>query len=114
MSRASFDRSRGRSGMVGWLGQKTAAQLGLLVAENDTGPAARCRECGRQTGGTATDDEHIAVSEAVRVAIGICMLRRAAESRSSTDPRLVEPMPRTARPHEGLVVEAGRDEGGQR
>ncbi len=89
-------------------GEQRAAGLRLFVAE-DHACAGVCR--GQRRGESRrprSDDQHVAVRVSMRIAIGVWQWRRAAESRRRADQRLVETRPAGARPHESLVVEAGR------
>ena len=45
------------------------------------------------------------------IAVGIGLARRAAETGGATDHRLIDMAPGPARPHEGLVIEAGAEQG---
>ena len=87
-----------------------AAQFRLLVAENDGSARFGSRPCRDQACNAAADHQNIAMDEAVGVAVRIRLLRRNTEPGCRTDIRLVEMLPRSLRPHEGLVVEAcGKD-----
>ena len=76
-------------------------ELELLIPE----PAAQLRG---EAGSAGTHHQHVAMGVARGVAVGIRLLRRDAEPGRGADDRLVEPLPRRLRPHEGLVVEPGR------
>ena len=58
--------------------------------------------------GPDADDQHVAEGEGLFVMVGIGFAGGAAQSRRAADQRLVKPLPEGRRPHEGLVVEAGR------
>ncbi len=74
--------------------------------------AGLCRgKRGRKPGRAATDDQHLAMGVARGITVGIGLVGRHAQPRRGTDPGFVERRPRRLRPHEGLVVEAGREEG---
>src|SRR4029077_2709203 len=61
--------------------------------------------------GAGADDENVAVRECFLVFVGIAARRCAPETGGAADRRLVDLPPETRRPHEGLVVEPGREEG---
>ena len=91
--------------------QESAAELALLVGEDDTGAGASGRERGGEAGRSRPDHQHIAVRVEFLVAVGIGFARGRAEAGHPADEVLVA-HPRRARPHEGLVVETGRDQAG--
>ena len=99
----------------GRLRQQRAAELGLLVAEDDAGAALGRHQRRGKAGRSGADDEHVAVGEAAGITVGIAGLRRFAETGGVANDRLVNPVPGPVRPeparaHEGLVVEAGREQ----
>ncbi len=97
--------------MVGvGLAQQRAAELRLLVAEDDARAGLGRGERRGEARRAGADDEHVAMGVALRVAVGIGRGRRPAEARRGADARLVDLVPERARPHEGLVVEAGDEE----
>ena len=71
-------------------------------------PGAAGGECRGETGGPAAHHQHVAMGEGLAVAIGVGRFRRLAEARGTADEILVF-HPEARRPHEGLVVEAGRE-----
>ena len=78
-------------------------------------PLRRKRARGGKTGGAGADHEHLGVivhGLARRAAVGDGCAQ-PAESRGAPDQRLVAALPGPARRHEGLVVEAGRQETGR-
>jgi len=87
-----------------------AARLRLLVGEDDAGARLGRGERGGETGRTRADHQHVAMGVARGIAVGVGLLRRVAEAGGGADHRLVDPFPGRLRPHEGLVVEAGREE----
>jgi hypothetical protein len=96
------------------LGQKAAAEFFLLVADDDTRTTLGGRKSGRESGRAGANHQDVASGVPVRVLVGIGLSRRTAEPGRGPDEGLVQLSPRPARPHEGLVVEACRDESGQR
>ncbi len=94
------------------VGEQRAAHLRLLVAQDDARVAAAGDQGSRETRGSCPHDQHLAMREAVQVAIGIGLARRASESRGAADQRFVAAAPGAARPHEGLVVKARRQQRG--
>ncbi len=64
---------------------------------------------GRQTRRATADHQHVAMRKAFVVAVRIGLLGRLAEAGCITDHFLIL-RPELARPHEGFVVEARRDE----
>ena len=86
-----------------------AAEIGLLVAQDDTDAGFGRGKRRRDASGAAAEHQHLAMRVARRVVIGVGKIRRNAEARRRADDRLVEALPGRLRPHEGLVVEAGRE-----
>ena len=91
-------------------GQQRAADFRLLVAQDDGRAAATRLQRRGEAGGTATDDQHVAMGEAAGVGVGIGGARRLAQAGGAADERLVDLVPEALRPHEGLIVEAGREQ----
>ena len=89
--------------------EQPAAHLRLFVGEDDPRPGPACRQCGCKASGTATGDQHVAMGVAVLVCIRVRPVRRAAKAGHAADRALIT-HPAALRPHEGLVVEAGRDQ----
>ena len=82
----------------------------ILVGEDD--PEALCGSDtrGHQPGGTRADDEHVAEGVALLVAVGIGKMSAAPETRRLANEALAEMPGSLTGPHEGLVVEAGREQ----
>ena len=78
--------------------------------EDDAHAALGRRKRRREAGRAAAQHQHVAMGEARRIVVGIGLVRRDAEAGRRADVRLVERLPGRLRPHEGLVVEAGREE----
>ena len=96
---SAVDRGGGR--------EEAVAESGRVVRDDDPGARARRGERGHQPGRPASHHEHVAEGVAAIVVVGVGLDRGMAQPRRLADEVLVEPPPR-ARPHEGLVVEAGR------
>ena len=94
----------------GGLGEQRAAGLVGLVHEHDRGAGAAGGEGGGEAGRAGADDQHVGMGEAAGVAVGVGLGGRDPEAGGVADHRLVDPVPEGARPHEGLVVEAGREQ----
>ena len=92
-------------------GKQCPPELRLLIAQDDARAGGGRSGGGGKSRGTCADHEDVAMRVTRGVAIGVCRPRRYAEARGCADARLVERLPRAARPHEGLVVEARGDEG---
>ncbi len=90
---------------------ESAAHFGLLVAEDHLGTGLGRSKRRREAGDTAADDEDVAMGVAAGIVIRILLLRRNAKTGGAADEGLVDRMPEGLRPHEGLVVEAGGEEG---
>src|SRR4029079_16348540 len=90
---------------------KAPAKPEIFLGKNDARADARRRHRRRQPGRTRTDDENVAMRERLFVFVGVVTFRRASETGGAADRWLVDLLPEARRPHEGLVVEAGRDEG---
>jgi hypothetical protein len=87
--------------------QQAAAQFALVVDQNHARAGCARGVRGRQAARTAADHQYVAVAEAFVVAVCIARVRRGAEARRRANFLFVF-RPPFARPHEGLVVEAGR------
>ena len=108
-------RSRRPVDHGGRLGQQRSAELGGFVAKDHTLSSPRGRESRRETGRAAARHHHVAMRVAAGVGVGIGLLRRDAEAGGAADQGLEQLRPERraldeARPHEGLVVEACRQE----
>ena len=68
---------------------------------------------GRETGNAGADHQHVTMGIAAGIVVGVVLGRRDAETGGGADQRLVDVLPGLLRPHEGLVVEAGGEEGRQ-
>ena len=103
----------GPAGQRRWIGVEPAAQQEILVGEHH--PRARAPG-GQRRGkprGTTADHEQVAMEEPLVVEVRVWLSRKAAEARRAPDRRLIELLPERPRPHEGLVVEAGRQKRGE-
>ena len=90
---------------------EAAAEHRILVAQHDSGAGMRGGASGGEARGTRADHEHVAMPVLMLVGIGIRLARGAAHARGMADQVLVAKPPlRRRRPHERLVVEAGRNE----
>ena len=101
--RASRDGGRG-------IGEQRAAHLCLLVAEDDAAARFGGGECGGEPGWPRADHQHVAMGMALQVAVGVGRGRHSPETGGAPDHRLIDAVPEAARPHEGLVVEAGGEQ----
>ena len=87
---------------------KPAAE-GEVLLRHDHPCASSARDQGRhQPGGTAARDQEVAMGVGFFVSIRVRTLGGAAEAGGPADQRLVDLLPERCRPHEGLVVEPGR------
>ena len=100
---------RGPAFDFGFQSHEAAAETGLLVHQHHPPSPARRREGRGESGGSSAHHQHVAVGVAVRVGIGVRLSGRLAQARRLANEMLVEAPPR-ARPHEGLVVEPGRQQ----
>ena len=85
-------------------------ELRLLVAKDHPGPGLRRGASRGQSRRAAADDQDVAMGVARQIAVRVGGAWRPSEAGAGADRRLVEPLPPAARPHEGLVVEAGADQ----
>ncbi len=92
------------------LGEQRAAEFLLLVAQHHPRAALGGGQRRGKAGRAGADDEHVAMHVVLGVAVGIGDDGGAAEAGHGADLRLVEALPGARRPHEGLVVEARRQE----
>ena len=92
-------------------GKQAAAKLRLFIDQDHARAAVGGGTGGREAGRTCTNHQDIAVRVDVVVAIGIRLGGRMAQTGGMAENMLVE-RPEAARPHEGLVVEAGWHERG--
>ncbi len=95
------------------LAQQGAAEAVALVAQDDAGPGLGRGQSGAQPGRAAAHHQHVAEGVAALVAVGVGLRRRGAEPGGAADDPLIDRLPERGRPHEGLVVEAGREHRGQ-
>ena len=89
--------------------EQRASRLRPFVHENHAGPGASRFQGGGQASGAGSRDENVAVGVHVVIVVRVGVRGDHAESGRFADMMLVLP-PGTRRPHEGLVVEAGRHE----
>ena len=82
----------------------------VLVGQNHAKPGSCGCQCSGKAGRSGTDHKEVAVQESVIVNIRVRLHGKPAQACGGTDQRFVEPLPKRLRPHEGLVVEAGRKE----
>ena len=87
-----------------------AAELRHLLSQNDAGTAHRRGPRCHQTCRAAADDQHIAVGMQALVAVRVGLEAAGAQPRRAPDEVLVDHPGLAGGPHEGLVVEAGRQE----
>ena len=92
------------------LGVEPPAHDEILVGQNHPRTAAPGGEGGGKAGRPGADNQQVAMQEPLVVAVRIGLAGQAAETGSGADGRLVDPLPEGFRPHEGLVIEAGREE----
>ena len=94
---------------VGALREQAAAEFTAFVRDDHAGAGTRCRQCGRESGGTAARDEYIAMRVTMLVVIRVVRIRCATHPGSAPDEALVG-HPLRRRPHERLVVETRRQQ----
>ena len=92
-----------------FMGKRTA-ELRLLIAQDHVRTAFGGCKCSGQTGSAAAEHQHIRINIAVGIVVRIALIRRHAQSGRASDHRFIETLPGGLRPHEGLVVEAGREQ----
>ena len=92
------------------LGVEPPAHDEILVGQNHPRTAAPGGEGGGKAGRTRADNQQVAMQEPLVVAVRVGLAGQAAETGGGADGRLVDPLPEGFRPHEGLVIEAGREE----
>ena len=90
--------------------QQAPAELALHVRQDHAGPRPARLHRRAQPRGTRADDQEIAVGMAALVVLGIGVSGRAAQAAHAANEFLVDAVPPRTRPHERLVVEAGRKE----
>jgi hypothetical protein len=89
--------------------KQAAAELALLIDQYHPCPAAPGGEGRGKSRRSSTDHKHIAMRIASLVTIGIGRHRRTTQSGSLANVMLIG-HPQRLRPHEGLVVEPGRQQ----
>ena len=82
------------------------AFIGQQHARASPTGSQRCRE----TCGTGTNDQKIAMCPAFLIGIRVCLVARLAETGGLADQGFIDLFPEAGRPHEGLVVKAGAQE----
>ena len=87
---------------------KRAAEVGSFIGQEHAGAALAGGARGREPGGAGADHEHVAMQMAVLVSVGIRRARGPTQPGRAADQTLVDRLPKGGRPHEGLVIEAGR------
>jgi hypothetical protein len=92
---------------------QSAAEQEIFIAENHSSAGSSRGQRGGQSGCATTDDQHIAEGMGFLIGIWIVLLTRATQARGAADQRLVDFFPERRRPHEGLVVKAGDENGRQ-
>ena len=102
-------RRAGRAVDLARASEQASAELALLVGENHARAGTSGRKCRRNSRGPATGNQHVAMRVSLVVRCRIRLLRCPAESRNFPDGVLVV-FPKALRPHEGLVIEAGRQQ----
>ncbi len=107
-------REPGGTRMTHGLIEQRAAKLGLLLGQEHARAAPPRRERRCQASGPGADDQDVAMGEAVLIAVGIGLDWRLAQACRPPDRALVDALPPGRRPHEGLVVEAGREQRAQK
>ena len=94
--------------------QCAATGFDITLDEHDT-KAARCKtSCRREPCGAGTDDQHIGVvvqDLIARFGRSVGRIAELAQTCSAPDRGLEQTLPRPSRAHEGLVVEAGGEQG---
>ncbi|MNL44709.1 hypothetical protein D3C87_1673020 [compost metagenome] len=85
------------------------ADFGILVHQNDACAGFCSSQRRRQAGNAGAGDEHIAMGITAGIMIRIRFARRLAETGGATDQRFVNLVPGSLRPHEGLIIETGRE-----
>ncbi len=91
------------------MGKQAAAELALLVGEDHSRTCLSGSPRRGETGRTGAHDQHVAVGVHPVVMVGIrCRRRRTQTGRHAN--QLLVALPHALRPHERLVVEAGRHE----
>jgi hypothetical protein len=107
-----LDPCRGRGTVDRLAGsQQAAAEGACLLGQDHPCPRAPGGKRRREPGRAAAHHQHVAVGVELVVDVGVRSARRLAQARGLADPVLVA-HPERARPHEGLVVEAGRQQAG--
>ena len=91
-------------------GQECPAGFGVLVDEDNVRAGAGGGEGRGDTGRAGADDQDVAMEVAAGVTVGVDLGRSAAEAGGAADEGLVDAVPEGFRPHEGLVVEPGREQ----
>ena len=93
------------------LGIEPAAGYEILVRQDHARPGPARRQCRRQARGPRADHQQVAMQEALVVLVGVFLHRQPPQPRRGADRRFVDLFPEGFRPHEGLVIEARRQEG---
>ena len=95
------------------LGVEPPAHDEILIRQYDPRAAAPGGQSGGKPGRARADNQQVAMQEPLVVAVRVGLAGQAAEPGGRPDGRLIDLLPEGFRPHEGLVIEAGRQEGGE-
>ena len=87
-----------------------AAQMRVLVGDDDLGAIGRSGFRCSKAGNAAADHQHVAMDVDLLVGVRVAAFRRLAQARRTADEGLVDVLPERLRPHECLVVEAAGQE----
>ena len=94
----------------GRIGQQRSAHFGVLVNQGHIRAGLRRSQGGGNARSTRADDQHVGVQIAAGIAVGVSLGRRLAQARRAPDHGFIDLVPEGLRPHEGLVVEPGREQ----
>ena len=79
----------------------------IFLAKYNLRPPSRGRQSRRQPRRARTDHQHITKRPGLVIDPRIGMTRQSTQTGRPSDQRLIDPLPKRLRPHEGLVVKPG-------
>ena len=97
---------RGRAIHLLLLAQQPPAHRGIFICNDHIGTRLPRSQRRHQPRRPRANHQHIAKGKGLFIGVGVCLAAECTKPRRTPDHRLIELFPKTARPHEGLVIKA--------